>query len=367
MLQDHASADARAQLGPRYGIHVDEALGVSMADMKRVARRVGRDHALAADLWATGVYEARVVAGLVDDPSAVTIEQMDAWCADFDSWAICDTVCFTLFDRAPGRVDPARAVGRRRRAVRAPGVVRAAVEPGAARRRRLGRRASGRTGPRRGARRGRAPAGGQVDLDGAARGGQTQRRPAGGRADDGGRGSATPTVVPADAWAGRRCASSGRGSARLAQAARATPPSPRGVNVPAGRRVLRCGGTCIRWPAPRVLTSSGARGRHAGRGGLHDVECDGYPGSRQERALGHAHLGGPADLPARPEDGVGPGASQGCAGRAAAHVHGTRLLAGTAGGAPSRAAAADRGAQGRHPGGGRRHAPQRSRSTSTGC
>ena len=102
LLQEHASADARAQLGPRYGIHVEKALGVSMADMKRLAHRVGRDHALAAELWATGVYEARVVAGLIDEPSAVTIEQMDAWCADFDSWAICDTVCFTLFDRAPG-------------------------------------------------------------------------------------------------------------------------------------------------------------------------------------------------------------------------------------------------------------------------
>lgn len=102
MLRDHASPDARALLGPRYGIHVDEALGVSMADMKRVARVLGRDHTLAADLWATGVYEARVVAGLVDDPRAVTVEQMDSWCADFDSWAICDTVCFTLFDRAPG-------------------------------------------------------------------------------------------------------------------------------------------------------------------------------------------------------------------------------------------------------------------------
>ncbi|WP_456788318.1 DNA alkylation repair protein [Cellulomonas sp. P5_C5] len=101
MLQEHASADARALLGPRYGIHVDAALGVSMADMKRVARGLGRDHDLAADLWATGVYEARVVAGLVDDPAVVTVAQMDAWCADFDSWAICDTVCFTLFDRAP--------------------------------------------------------------------------------------------------------------------------------------------------------------------------------------------------------------------------------------------------------------------------
>jgi 3-methyladenine DNA glycosylase AlkD len=37
----------------------------------------------------------------VDDPGAVTSAQMDRWCRDFDSWAICDTVCFHLFDRTP--------------------------------------------------------------------------------------------------------------------------------------------------------------------------------------------------------------------------------------------------------------------------
>ena len=26
---------------------------------------------------------------------------MDAWCRDFDNWAICDTICFHLFDRTP--------------------------------------------------------------------------------------------------------------------------------------------------------------------------------------------------------------------------------------------------------------------------
>ena len=34
---------------------------------------------------------------------------MDGWCADFDNWAICDTVCFSLFDRAPdagSRLEP---------------------------------------------------------------------------------------------------------------------------------------------------------------------------------------------------------------------------------------------------------------------
>jgi 3-methyladenine DNA glycosylase AlkD len=40
-----------------------------------------------------------MLAAYVDDPGAVTLTQMDRWCRDFDSWAICDTVCFHLFDR----------------------------------------------------------------------------------------------------------------------------------------------------------------------------------------------------------------------------------------------------------------------------
>jgi len=56
---------------------------------------------LAAGLWASGRYEARMLATLVDDPALVTKAQMDAWAADFDTWAICDTACFKLFDRTP--------------------------------------------------------------------------------------------------------------------------------------------------------------------------------------------------------------------------------------------------------------------------
>jgi 3-methyladenine DNA glycosylase AlkD len=109
VLRENASAETFAQMGPRYGIHAGSALGVPMAAMKRIARDLGRDHALAAELWRTGVYEARTVAALVDEPALVTVEQMDSWCADFDNWALCDTVCFSLFDRAPdawSRLEP---------------------------------------------------------------------------------------------------------------------------------------------------------------------------------------------------------------------------------------------------------------------
>lgn len=85
----------------RYAIPSDRAFGVSMTDLKRIAKGIGRDHALAAALWKTGWYEARMLATLIDDPAKVTVAQMNAWSRDFDSWAICDTACFALFDRTP--------------------------------------------------------------------------------------------------------------------------------------------------------------------------------------------------------------------------------------------------------------------------
>jgi 3-methyladenine DNA glycosylase AlkD len=88
-------------MGPRYGIHTSRAFGVPMARMKVLAKQLGTDHDLAAELWASGWYEARIVASMVDDPNAVSPEQMDAWSDDFDNWAIVDTVCFNLFDRTP--------------------------------------------------------------------------------------------------------------------------------------------------------------------------------------------------------------------------------------------------------------------------
>ena len=85
----------------RFGIAASKPLGVSMKNIQVVARAVGRDHAPAQALWRTGVYEARMLAAFVDEPSEVTPAQMDRWCRDFDNWGICDTVCFKLFDQSP--------------------------------------------------------------------------------------------------------------------------------------------------------------------------------------------------------------------------------------------------------------------------
>ncbi len=83
----------------RYGIRGKEILGVRTPDLVSLAKRLGKDHSLALDLWRTGVYEARHLAILVDDPSKVTDAQMERWAKDFDSWAVCDGACLHLFDR----------------------------------------------------------------------------------------------------------------------------------------------------------------------------------------------------------------------------------------------------------------------------
>jgi 3-methyladenine DNA glycosylase AlkD len=85
----------------RYAIPSDNAMGVTVGTLIKLAKELGRDHELAAALWDSGWYEARMLAASVDLPEAVTPAQMDRWCRDFDNWAICDHVCFHLFDRTP--------------------------------------------------------------------------------------------------------------------------------------------------------------------------------------------------------------------------------------------------------------------------
>lgn len=85
----------------RFGITASKAFGVSMSNMQRLAKHLGRSHELAAALWDTGWYEARMLTSFVDEPARVTAAQMDRWCRDFDNWGICDTLCFHLFDRTP--------------------------------------------------------------------------------------------------------------------------------------------------------------------------------------------------------------------------------------------------------------------------
>jgi 3-methyladenine DNA glycosylase AlkD len=83
----------------RFGINASRALGISVEDLRKVARDLGTDHTLAQKLWASRIHEARILASFIDDPRQVTGAQMDRRVAAFDSWDVCDQVC-GLFERS---------------------------------------------------------------------------------------------------------------------------------------------------------------------------------------------------------------------------------------------------------------------------
>ncbi len=95
-------ADPRNREGMiRFAVANESALGVSTPVLKKLAREIGRDQALAEALWKTGVFEARALAALIGEPDHVSEELMERLAKDFDSWAICDACCLALFHKTP--------------------------------------------------------------------------------------------------------------------------------------------------------------------------------------------------------------------------------------------------------------------------
>jgi 3-methyladenine DNA glycosylase AlkD len=105
---DEVLGQLRAQARPDqvagmagYGMAAQGRLGVSVPDMRSIAKKLGKDHRLALELWKTGIPEAMIVASMVGKPDELTEQQMDAWVKDINSWDVCDQVCMNLFDKSP--------------------------------------------------------------------------------------------------------------------------------------------------------------------------------------------------------------------------------------------------------------------------
>ncbi|OGS39397.1 MAG: DNA alkylation repair protein [Elusimicrobia bacterium RIFOXYD2_FULL_34_30] len=82
----------------RFGIVSKNTLGISIYILRDIAKGIGKDHLLAQQLWSSGIFEAKILASMVDEPEKVTEKQMEIWVKDFDSWGICDQVCDNLFE-----------------------------------------------------------------------------------------------------------------------------------------------------------------------------------------------------------------------------------------------------------------------------
>ena len=88
----------------RFGIQVGRSLGISLYTLRDLAKGI-HDHQLALGLWDTGIHEARMLAAMIDEPEKVTLQQMEKWVSEFDSWDICDITTDEVFIHTPFILD----------------------------------------------------------------------------------------------------------------------------------------------------------------------------------------------------------------------------------------------------------------------
>lgn len=114
-LESLASHDPKDLTGmARFGINVDKAWVISIPKLRAFAKEIVKQaqddvkrHELALTVWDSGIHEARILSGFIDDPRLVTEAQMEKWVLDFDSWDVTDMICGNLFDRTEFAVQKA--------------------------------------------------------------------------------------------------------------------------------------------------------------------------------------------------------------------------------------------------------------------
>jgi len=83
----------------RYGITPENTYGVSIPNLRKIAKEIGINHKLAQRLWNTNIRETKILASMIEDPEMVTEEQIEGWVKEFNYWEICDQCCMNLFEK----------------------------------------------------------------------------------------------------------------------------------------------------------------------------------------------------------------------------------------------------------------------------
>jgi 3-methyladenine DNA glycosylase AlkD len=112
-LRGLADPKVRAKM-EYFGVHVPNAHGISAPVLHQFAKRIGKDHRLARQIWATGIHEAKILAALIGESERVTPAEMEQWARDFDSWDVVDAACCYLYAHAKPAWDKVAAWSRRR-------------------------------------------------------------------------------------------------------------------------------------------------------------------------------------------------------------------------------------------------------------
>ena len=68
----------------------DDVYGVSFAELRKMAKRIGKDHVLALELWDNGNADARILATMIADPEELEPSTVNEWIRDVDYYVLSD-------------------------------------------------------------------------------------------------------------------------------------------------------------------------------------------------------------------------------------------------------------------------------------
>ncbi|MBL4649671.1 MAG: DNA alkylation repair protein, partial [Aureispira sp.] len=68
----------------KFGVISQNALGIYHKDLKEIAKRIGKNNALAEALFDTNIYEARLLCSKLFKPKDLTEDLMEKWLVTFE-------------------------------------------------------------------------------------------------------------------------------------------------------------------------------------------------------------------------------------------------------------------------------------------
>jgi 3-methyladenine DNA glycosylase AlkD len=98
----------------KFGINPSTAFGITVPDLRKLSKQIGKNHRLALELWHSRIHEARILATMIDEVEKVDGKQVESWINDFDSWDLCDQACFNLFRYSSFAFDKAKELSSRK-------------------------------------------------------------------------------------------------------------------------------------------------------------------------------------------------------------------------------------------------------------
>ena len=77
------------------------SFGIGLTQLKGIAKKIGKSHELALELWQVPVFECKTLATIIDDPKQMTIEQAEMMVDDLNFWILAHSFCSGAIVKAP--------------------------------------------------------------------------------------------------------------------------------------------------------------------------------------------------------------------------------------------------------------------------